>query len=291
MTSRIICGNCNKTEISPRAMNCHGCGRQQFPNVNLARMPEEQQALRKRYDDARDAAAQVGLPELAEQFETHVEGSFAVMCVKFGELDRLASSESELKSTYYLTADTRVPPPRPPEGTDWNRIREVVDTAVFGDEAKRHIRFAALSTSATGLTAYGPCTLVCATSQIMDRASTFEMNTCQFFIDRGGVGIGQTVVVPEGHRSTWADRAKLAVAKLARRLLPDMTQSQFSDILLTAGATTADDDFIEVHIFGVMSVQTLEQVTIDESAAEKHFAPPALKDLTTKLFNLGLLKD
>jgi len=272
-------------------MDCGICGRQQFPNVNLALAPEEQEALKRRYDDARALAAANGLDELAQQFERHVEGSLAVMCVKFEELERLASSDSELKSTFYGLADTRVPRSRPPAGTDWNRIREVVDTAMFGDHAKRHIRFAALSTSAAGLTAYGPCTLVCSTELIQKRASVFEKNSCQFFVDLGKVEIGSTVRVPEGYRGTWAVRAKLALAKLVRRLRSGMTSDQFSRILLTAGATTADDDFVEVHICGSMSAHTFEQVMIDDAAAERHYAPPALKDLKKQLLDLGLLKD
>jgi hypothetical protein len=290
VTSPIKCGECNK-EISPLAMQCPRCGTQQFPNVNLALVPEEQQALQNRYDEARKAARSVGLEELAEQFEAYVGGSFAVMCVKFDELERLASNDSELKATFYNLADTRVPRAQPPAGTDWNRIREVVDTAVYGDEVKEHIRFAALSTSAKGLTAYGPCTLVCATTHIKKRASAFEKNSCQFFLDLRKIDIDRTIEIPKGYRSTWPDRPKLALAKLGKRLLGDMTPDQFSSVLLTAGSTTADDDFIEVHIFGAMSVETFQQVTIDETAAANHYAPPALNDLRKKLFNFGLLKD
>jgi hypothetical protein len=290
VSSPIECGECGR-EISPFAMDCGICGRQQFPNVNLALDSEEQEALQRRYDDARALAAANGVNELAQQFETHVDGSLAVMCVKFEELERLASNDSELKSTFYGLADTRVPRTRPPAGTDWNRIREVVDTAIFGDYAKRHIRFAALSTSIAGLTAYGPCTLVCSTKLIEKRASVFEKNSCQFFVDLGRLEIGDTVKVPKGYRGTWAARAKLALAKLANRLRSEMTSNQFSGILLTAGATTAADDFVEVHICGPMSAQTFERVMIDEEAAERHYAPPALKDLKKHLFDLGLLKD
>ena len=290
MPSPIECGECGR-DISPFAMNCGICGRQQFPNVNLAREAEEQEALQRRYDDARALAAANGLDDLAQQFERHVENSLAVMCVKFEELERLALHDSELKSTFYGLADTRVPRARPPAGTDWNRIREVADTAIFGDHAKGHIRFAALSTSAAGLTAYGPCTLVCSTELIQKRASVFEKNSCQFFVDLGKLEIGSTVKVPKGYRGTWAARAKLALAKLANRLRAEMTSHQFSGMLLTAGVTTADDDFVEVHICGPMSARTFERVVIDDAAAERHYAPPALKDLKKQLFDLGLLKD
>lgn len=290
MTSMIQCGTCAK-ELSRFAPHCAVCGTQQFPNVNLAMAPEEQRVLQNRYDEARKAAAAAGLEELAEQFEAYVGRSLAVMCVKFEELERLASSDSEVKATFYGLADTRVPRAHPPAGTDWSRIRELVDTAMFGDEVKRDIRFAALSGTAAGLSAYGPCTLVCATAHIEKRASVFEKNSCQFFIDRGMIEVSRTVNVPQGYRSTWADRAKLAIAKLADGLRPAMSSDQFNEILLTAGETTADDDFVEVHICGPMSAETFQQVIIHDEAAAKRYAPPALKDLKKNLYSLGLLND
>lgn len=288
MKTLIKCGVCEE-DLSPFATLCCVCDTHYYPNVNLAALPEERAELQKRYDDTRKEIAARGLNKIADQFEQSVNNSFAVICVKFPELERLASSESELKSTYYTLADTRVPRAAPPAGVDWNAFREVVDAGLFREHAKRDMHFAALATSTVGPTAYGPCTLICATKNIEKRASTFEKNSCQFFIEWGGVP--EPDKIPKGYRSTWADRAKLALAKLGKQLVADMTSEQIASLLLHAGATTDEDDFVEVHICGAMSAKTFEEVKIDEESAKKRYAPVFLKDLLKNLSNLGLLKD
>ncbi len=286
----MACERCSN-EISIYVTECPHCGWPGlYPNVNAASLPEERQALQSRYSEALEDAREAGVADTVQQFEEAVDRSWAVMNVKIGEAERLASSESELRATFYGMADSRVPRARPPAGTDWNRVREVVDTALFTDAVKRHIRFAALSLTPEGLRAYGPCTLVCATPMIAHRASAFEKNSCQFFIDRGGVNLGVAVEIPQGVRSTWVERGKLAVAKLASRLVPSTTRAEFADILATRGATTDDDEFIEVHIFGPMTVRSLEKVRIDDSATG--LTPPGiLLDLRDNLTQLGVIVD
>jgi hypothetical protein len=61
----------------------------------------------------------------------------------------------------------------------------------------------------------------------------------------------------------WPNRNKLAVAKLATHL-PESppSQEEIAGILIDQGATTADDRFIELHIFGPMTVLTIEKVRV-----------------------------
>jgi hypothetical protein len=55
----------------------------------------------------------------------------------------------------------------------------------------------------------------------------------------------------------------LAVAKLATHLLEKPpTQEEIAGILIDQGATTADDRFIELHVFGPMMVLTIEKVRV-----------------------------
>jgi hypothetical protein len=290
LTSMTKCGEPQDPhEISPYALQCPVCGKQQSPNVNLAELPEERAELQRRYEVARKDVVSRGIDKVADRFEQLVGKTVAVICVKFPELERLLSHESELKSTYYALADTRVPRAAPPPDVDWNAFREVVDNALFRDHVKQYIHFAVLSTSAAGPTAYGPCTLVCATKYIEKRASAFEKNSCQFFLERNGVPLPQNM--PKGYRSTWADRGKLALAKLHAKLVAGMTDDEFAAVLLRAGATTADDDFVEVHICGPISAGTLEEVKIDDKAATATYAPPFLAALRRNLSDLELLKD
>jgi hypothetical protein len=282
------CERCT-IEISVVAMQCPHCGSPGlYPNVVRAKL--ELVELQQRYENALTLAHAAGLDVLARQFGETVGGSYAVMCVKANEAHRLVFGDNELRSTYYATADTRFPRAQPPTGTDWNAIRELVDGALFGEAVKQHIRFAALALTFDGLTAYGPCTLVCETSMVEHRASLFERNSCQFFIDRGGIAFATgTVEIPKGFRSTWFDRSKLCVAKLAGRLESGMTETNFADLLMMRGATTADDEYVEVHICGPFSLRSLKGVAIDESAATAFEFGGILADLRDRLKKHALL--
>jgi hypothetical protein len=56
---------------------------------------------------------------------------------------------------------------------------------------------------------------------------------------------------------------KLAVAKLADKLTAMTHDNDFAAILLNPGTTTADGDFIEVHVFGTMTLRTFERIVIE----------------------------
>lgn len=281
------CDRC-KLEISPNVLQCPHCGWPGlYPNVVQAEL--ERTELQHRHQLALGACA-ADLDSVAQRFENAVNGSHAVMCVKASEAHRIVFGDNELKATYYATADTRFPRATPPEGTDWNAIRELVDSALFTDAVKPHIRFAALALTFDGLTAYGPCTLVCETSMIEHRASAFEKNSCQFFIDRRGISFATgKVEVPSGYRSTWQDRGKLSVAKLADRLEKEMDDEDFAELLMTSGTTTADDKYVEVHICGPVSLRTLKGVAIDDHALAAIGQRGILADLRDRLETQQLL--
>jgi hypothetical protein len=281
------CSRC-KLEISPNVMQCPHCGWPGlYPNVVQAEL--ERTEWQDRHQQALGACA-ADLDPVARRFENTVGDSHAVMCVKASEAHRIVFADNELKATYYATADTRFPRAQPPEGTDWNAIRELVDSALFTDAVKPHIRFAALALTFDGLTAYGPCTLVCETSMIEHRASTFEKNSCQFFIERGGISFATGKVdVPPGYRSTWADRGKLCAAKLAGRFEREMDDDDFAKLLMTPGTTTADDEYVEVHICGPVSLRTLKGVAIDEHAPAAIGQRGILADLRDRLEDQHLL--
>ena len=96
---------------------------------------------------------------------------------------------------------------------------------------------------------------------IADRTSVFEENSA-LFVERHNIKISRKPNLPKGYRATWPDRAKLGVAKLYGRIDSTTTPDKYSRILLRAGAASESDDFIEVHIFGPMTVLTMEQVIV-----------------------------
>ena len=50
------------------------------------------------------------------------------------------------------------------------------------------------------------------------------------------------------------------MAKLAKKVDNTTIPAQYSGILLNQGATSAEDDFIEVHIYGSMTIRTIEEI-------------------------------
>jgi hypothetical protein len=67
----------------------------------------------------------------------------------------------------------------------------------------------------------------------------------------------------KGNRATWDERRKLCVAKLGPQLAPNMTLQDFPGLLLEQGATTRDDRFVELHIWGPMTIRSVQSVRVE----------------------------
>jgi len=247
---------------------CPHCGHQgPPPNVKAATDAREQQALDRRYQAAVQEAEARGAGKALETFETSLQGSKAVMARSFRELDRLASSDKELITTYYnlVRSDIRLP-----HGNDWDQLRAVADETLFAGY-KEQIRFAALSLDGAGLPHYGEASFVFREGMIAHRASVYEENSALF-------AKKHAYQPPPGHRASWAERAKLAVAKLAGGIDAAMTAEQLAGLLLGAGGTPEEDHFVEVHIFGPLSIRTVERVLLTGPRKGQRSARKAVRD-------------
>ena len=128
---------------------------------------------------------------------------------------------------------------------------------------KGNIRFAALSLDHIGVKNYGECHVTFKEHMIKNRTSTFEDNNVVFMAYTRKSTIKDAVDLLEGYTSDWNHRHKLTIAKLARKLpqkTPDNVES--AAILIDQGKTTADDRFIELHIWGPMTVRTIDKLII-----------------------------
>ncbi|MCA1642908.1 MAG: hypothetical protein LC785_13385, partial [Acidobacteria bacterium] len=108
------------------------------------------------------------------------------------------------------------------------------------------------------------CFLVLRTEMIAHRASVFEENSVLFFSKYFKPDINEAIRLPRGYRATWEERATLCVAKLADRIDDATKPGAYSGILLRRGANPEDDDFVEVHVWGSMTIRTLERVTFNK---------------------------
>jgi len=252
-----VCSECGY-DFPSSCDRCPHCARPGiFPNVRAAEQPWEQEALERRYTTAVSEAARRGAESTLRAFELKLAGSKAVIARNIDELMRLATSDREIYATYYdlVAAGVRIP-----AGDRWDVLRVATEQSLFPGYKER-IRFAALTLDGEGLANYGICSLVLRDSMIAHRASVFEGNPVMWMIRRKELFEGLGSVEP-GFRTAWANRARLAIAKLGGRLEPDTPRDSFPRLLLSQGATLPDDDFVEVHVYESLTVRTLERVKI-----------------------------
>lgn len=240
---------------------CPHCGRPSlFPNVTEANSTVESEALERRYQVELNKIDPAIMPVL-QSFETAVAiRSQAVLARYATEAFRLAVSCEELYASFYglVQAGARLP-----SDNFWDRIRGVVDEKLFS-HFKEHIRFAALSLTQRGLSHYGDCFIVLKENMIAHRATVFEENTV-VFMQRHNVSV--TGNVPAGHRGSWQKRGNLAIAKLASEISPRTAEVDFPELLMSNGATAEDDRFVEVHIYGSLSIHTVKAMSLLRSGS------------------------
>jgi hypothetical protein len=122
---------------------------------------------------------------------------------------------------------------------------------------------AALSPDGRGLTNYGPITLELQSVAIEDRASILRENSFDFY-ERNDLGRRDAVEL-SGWRAVWGDRAYLGAAHLVPSINPALADDALADQIMVCGATRPDDHYMEVHVFGEVSWQSLSKVTLEMS--------------------------
>jgi hypothetical protein len=238
---------------------CPHCARPaEYPNVFAAERAEQVAALRRRYSKARRAARSRGAKTLraVEGFETEVANSRAVIARPAGELQRLCTSDREGYASFYELIEAGV---RFPSDNAWDEDRAVADSALFPHYEKK-IRFAALTLDGRGLPSFGECFLVLRTEMIAHRATVFEENSVLHFRKHYKPARKREARLPRGRRATWDARAMLCVAKLADKIDGATPSRSYSRLLLHPAAAPEQDDFVEVHVWGPMTIRTLERV-------------------------------
>jgi len=218
------------------------------PNVRSARSKEEQKALRDKYISALELARSRDCEDLFRRFEASVASSRVVINTGIEEFDRLATSDRELYRRYYRPAGRAHESAR-------DRLSQLAEEVLFPGYGAR-IRYGVLSLDGDGLYKYGICSLIMRDEMISHRTSFFEGNS-SVFLRRHDYNL------QAGSKATWQDRSKLCVIKLASRLVSERpSTSDFADWLLGEGENPGEDDFIEAHIWGPVSVRTVERVKI-----------------------------
>jgi len=225
-----------------------------FPNVRRAEAMRAE--LEQNYSAAVTQATVRGVMVQVRQLEILLQGTVATINVDAKILRNMAVGQNYL--SYYKALDLGL---RKIAEERYHAHRGAVDEKIHPG-FRAEIVNAALSPDGRGLINYGVITLEFQNVSIEDRASVMRENSFAFY-ERNDLG-RRDAVEELGWRSVWADRAHLGVAHLAPTVTPATAIHELADHILFSGATRPDDRYIEVHIFGEISWQSLSKVTLEK---------------------------
>ena len=237
---------------------CPHCGRpQRFPNVTIAERRDEIAELDSRHqrllEEEPDERRRAALTAFEDCVAT---SSKAVMCCSVEKMMPIVTRHIDIYATYYDLLDLRLSRASPSDQVNWKTVRPKAEIDLLQSEKhKEKLHYAALTLDDRGLDHYGNCTIFLREDMIAHCASLFPENTAIFFHRHPGAP-------PKGFRCTWRDRSKLCVVKCSDRISQDTTPPQFPEILLAIGKSAIEDDFVEVQVFGPITVRTFQKVEL-----------------------------
>jgi hypothetical protein len=225
-----------------------------FPNVRKADRQDEQDALNVRVESSRRSAEARGAAAELADFVVKVSTSKAVMNRKLAAIHSWMNSDSPYFMNFHSQVRDHSLIARN-NGWDEQRIsaENTVNPIYYID-----LQFAALSLDDRGLTYYGPYCVTLKEGVIAMRSSAFEENPF-LFNPKHKIYSGKQP--PLGYRASWTRRAALAEAKLGHLITSTTSQAEYSAILMGTNRECANCDFVEVHIYGMIHKQAIEQVT------------------------------
>lgn len=276
--SALTCPHCGQ-ELHDHLRYCPACQTDiGFPNVRAAERQDEVAALDRRYQDAMTSAQTRNCEDVVNQFRQAVSSSQAVLCSPISSVQEFVSSDNKLHAIFHQLVQALN---RLPEKNKWDPGRQGREATVFPYYYDQ-IQYAALSLDGTGVTGYGGCAMALKETMISERATVFEENNALFIL-RKKIIAGEPI--PFGYRTTWSNRDRLAVAKLADKIESDTDPDEFAAILMESTRKT-DCDFIEVHIYGTIHRRAIERITMKEP---KHRADKAIMaSIKKKLHEIGV---
>lgn len=234
------------------------------PNVLAASDAAEQDALVQRVKALLDGIPASPRRDAVLGFGRAVLRSVAVVNVSASWAIQFFGSDKGLYTSYGRLVQAGARKRAAPED---DRARMMVEARLYGSQAD-HICYAALSLGCPGLTAYGEVSLQIRDVAVRTRASVLEENSYSFF-ERHALGTRAKADFPLGYRSPWSTRHLVAAAKLGIHLTDVSTEAEFGGLLLHAGATRHDDEFIEVHVYGTFDLRAVERVRFPARAGKQ----------------------
>lgn len=278
MTHRCDKCGCEYHYTLERCPHCAHPGN--YSNVLIASEKSELDAVDRRYEKALRGAERRCCAREFEGFTNWLQNSRAVVARSYADIARLAADDNSVQATYYDLVDAGL---KLPDGSSWEELRRPADEVLFPTYREK-IRFGALSADGIGVINYGHFWMTMRTGFIEHRTSVFDQNSVTFVSEKRLKAASGALL---GHRASWANRSRLAAAQLALQITDSTLATEFSSILMKQGAKTAADRFIEAHIWGPITVRTIESVKYKWSLVKDRTPRSLLRSLSLALNKFG----
>jgi hypothetical protein len=252
------CEHCGKLALYGIEDRCRACNdpvAKKASNVRLASQRDQREALDVRYHAASELAKEDGTADSLAELENIAESTAAVVNVPVGMAYDLFQRERLLYSSYERQVRARL---RSPSDHQHDRQRRAVGGLLYGGYSGDMV-YAALSADGHGLSSYGPVNLILEEVTIAYRATVLEENSYHF-MERHAMTPESPV--PRGYLALWAERGKLATAKLGGQVTPGMDGRALSKLLLDSSGDRQLESFLEVHIYGTFNYQAILDVEL-----------------------------
>lgn len=250
-----LCDVCS-TQLNISGTHCDVCYSDiGFPNIRKAESEEVE--LQERYELAHSSIKLQGNEVEAENFESFVDSSFVVMNRGLTDVYNVLQSNRSIVPFHKQVASSM----RSYEQNKYDLNRDAYESKVSpGYYADIH--YGLLAKDEGGSSYYGDVSIKFGEKFIKNRTSFFQEDTYDFCNKHQLV---VTENAPKGYRSTWKNRKKLALIKLHPNIIKDMSDSDMAKLLFD----TETNSYLEAHIYGTISKESFEKVTITNNPIKK----------------------
>ncbi|WP_165735417.1 hypothetical protein [Pseudoalteromonas sp. C8] len=250
-----LCDVC-RTQLNISGTHCDVCYSDiGFPNIRKAESEEVE--LQERYELAHSSIKVQGNEVESENFESFVDSSFVVMNRSFTDVFNVLQSNRSIVPFHKQVASSM----RSYEQNKYDLNRDAYESKVSPGYYE-DIHYGLLAKDEGGSSYYGDVSIKFGEKFIKNRTSFFQDDTYDF-CDKHQLVV--TEDAPKGYRSTWKNRKKLALIKLHPNIKKGMSDSDMAKLLFD----TDTNSYIEAHIYGTISKESFEKVTITSNPLRK----------------------
>ncbi len=253
------CENCG-SKIHNYSSTCEACNQaNKTPNVFACSSSENIEVLKEKFRivvKEADNDSKLDLIELVDSELTNHSG--VVVSMPPHVLRGLVSNTSAIYANYEMLVEGGL---RTPAFPGHDSKRGVVGSTIFGSYAKE-IKYGALSVDNKGVATYGSAFCKLKLVSVKSRTTFMQANSYKIFDEELING-----KIPLGCTSDWNNKEYLVLNKLYKYIKVHQSVTDVLECLIQSDGIDRDnDDFIEAHIYGGFTKDSIESLELYENA-------------------------